>query len=239
MDGAGQMWESMNEISKQLKNKVARRRLADARQEVEKENKIWREKRDMNHPEFKKQVEITNAKLDKLNKHNKVKDIEESKKPHKGEKMNITKLTEELDKFLHEISDEVKGKALGKRIAQARKANRDFMNKYPDAPITISKQDPRAEEWSKDAVDSMNKTRKARRMYGMVVNGEKHRPLIQNHTIGEAFTKFVVNMMKDGNPENGSDENIYQEEFDSMQDAIAEVIRLTKTQPQAYVELVN
>ena len=165
--------------------------------------------------------------------------LEKTHENKKGEIMDFKKLNEEIEKFLHEISDEIKGRALGKRIAQARKANKNFMNKYPDAPITISKEDPRADEWLKDSIDSMNKTRKARRLYGKVVYGDKHRPLIQNHTIGEEYTKFVINMFIDGNKENASDDNLIQTHFPTMKEAIAEVIRLSKTQPQAFVELVN
>ena len=77
---------------------------------------------------------------------------------------------EDLDESkINEISDELKGRALGKRIAQARKANKKFMNKYPNNQISIDKNDPRAEEWLKDSDDSMEKTKKARRLYGKVV----------------------------------------------------------------------
>ena len=81
---------------------------------------------------------------------------------------NESRKTMEENK-VNEISDKTKGRALSKRIAQARQANRKFMQKYPDAPVAISKDDPRAQDWLKDSEDSMNKTMKARKMYGKVV----------------------------------------------------------------------
>jgi hypothetical protein len=74
---------------------------------------------------------------------------------------------------INEISDGVKGRALGKRIAQARNANKKFMNKYPNNQIAIDKNDPKADEWLKDSADAMDKTAKARKMYNKVVEDWK------------------------------------------------------------------
>ena len=96
---------------------------------------------------------------------------------------------------VNEISDKTKGRALSKRIAQARQANKKFMQKYPDAPVAISKDDPRAQDWLKDSEDSMNKTMKARKMYGKVVKEKNEqyvvRQMVGNHsTVAGTFDLF-------------------------------------------------
>lgn len=219
-----QLMKIRSKINKEAPN--APERLFKDRDKLEYQLKVLKQKREKI---LNEEIDIKNLAYDEKTK----KELEKQKgdfekdlvKNSEGEPMDIKKIREEMERFLHEISDEVKGKALGKRIAQARAANRKFRNKYPDNQISINKKDPRAAEWLKDSDDAMEKTRKARRMYGKVVS--------------EAMHKFVVNMFKDANVQNDSDENLYQQEFDSMQDAISEVIRLTKTQPQAYVELIN
>ena len=74
--------------------------------------------------------------------------------------MNIKKLNEEIEICLNEISDKLKGQALGKRIAKAREATNNFTMHHGIVTDDVRQ-------------DMMDKVKKVRRMYAKVVYPNK------------------------------------------------------------------
>lgn len=186
----GDLDESLNEISQQLKNTVAfNRRSADI----------------IGTDEYQKLG-------GKFVKPGVPRQVEEN------DMNNIRKLRVQLESLVNELT--AKNEAMSIKDAKALYKKQGFLDTKDD----------------KDAIEALK-----RGNYTIKTNSRGTATVVELEKLAknETYNKFIVNMMIDGNKENGSDENIYQEEFDSMKDAIAEVIRLTKTQPQAYIELVN